>query len=66
MHKVSAIANKAFLAHLKRYNMENGLPVAPEMRRLSLVEAGNQFNNFNAGKIQLVSREQSETVALIA
>ena len=53
MHHVSDVGNKALLAHLKRYNMEHGLPVAPEMRRLSLVEAGNQFNNFNAGKIQL-------------
>ncbi|GMH95247.1 hypothetical protein TrST_g1348 [Triparma strigata] len=52
-HKVSDVANKITLAHLKRYNMENGLPVAPEARRLDLKEFGNQFNNFNAGKILL-------------
>jgi len=54
MHKVSWFANKALLAHLKRYNMQNGMPVAPEARRIDNTEFGNQFNNFNAGKIQLM------------
>ena len=52
-HKISGVANKALLGHLKRFNMENGLPVAPEARKLDLAEFGNQFNNFNAGKILL-------------
>ena len=54
MHKVSGIANKVCLAHLKRYNMERGFPVAPEARELDLSEFGNQYNNFNAGKILLI------------
>ncbi len=53
LHRISDIGNKALLAHLKRYNMEHGLPVAPEARKLDLTEFGNQFNNFNAGKIIL-------------
>ena len=31
MHKVSDIATKLLLAHLKRYNMFHGFPVAPEV-----------------------------------
>jgi len=56
MYKVSGVANKALLAHLKRYNMEHGMPVAPEARKLDLEEFGNQFNNFNAGKLLLYLR----------
>ena len=53
MHKVSDIATKITLAHLKRYNMFHGFPVAPEALNLEGHEFGNQFNNFNAGKILL-------------
>jgi len=52
-HKVSGFANKAFLAHLKRYQMNAGIAVAPEAYDYDNNQFGNQFNNFNAGKIQL-------------
>ena len=32
LHTVDMLANKFTLAHLKGYNMENGVPVAPEGR----------------------------------
>merc|ERR1712232_291860 len=44
---VDAIANKFTLAHLKKYNMEWGIPVAPETRRMNYEMHGDQFSNFN-------------------
>jgi len=52
-HKISGFATKAFLAHLKRYNMNSGFPVAPEAYDYENNQFGNQFNNFNAGKLQI-------------
>ena len=54
LHNVDALANKFTLAHLKQYNMEWGIPVAPESRRMDNSPAGDQYSNFNAGKILLV------------
>ena len=39
---------------LQTYNMENGIPVAPEGRDSSYALFGDSFSNFNAGKILLV------------
>ena len=44
-------ANRFALQHLKRYNMEWGIPVAPEARRMDFSMHGDQYSNFNAGKI---------------
>ena len=54
MHNVDALANKFTLAHLKSYNMEWGIPVAPESRRMDNSLAGDEYSNFNAGKILLI------------
>jgi len=54
MHTVDALANKFTLAHLKKYNMEWGIPVAPETRRRDFTMHGDQYSNFNAGKILLI------------
>ena len=54
LHQVDALAVKFTLAHLKRYNMEWGLPVAPETRRMNFALHGDQWSNFNAGKILLL------------
>jgi hypothetical protein len=51
LHNVDGLANKFALAHLKKYNMENGVPVAPETRTKDFAPHGDQFSNFNAGKI---------------
>ena len=48
------LANKFTLAHLKTYNMEAGVPVAPEARDSDYQRFGDKFSNFNAGKILLV------------
>ena len=48
-HRVSDVANKVLLAHLERYNMEDGLPVAPEARELDLSEFGNQVRSGERG-----------------
>ena len=53
-HTVDRLANKFTLAHLKNYNMEDGIPVASEGRRLDLSRFGDYFSNFNAGKILLI------------
>lgn len=44
------------LKHLKQYNMEWGIPVAPEARKKTPFPAlwGDQYSNFNAGKIDLL------------
>jgi len=55
MHNVDRLANKFTLAHLKKYNMEwGGIPVAPEARKHDFTLFGDQYSNFNAGKILLL------------
>ena len=57
MHHVGEAANTCALGHLKEYNMEWGIPVAPESYDLvgnNLNPWGDQYSNFNAGKILLV------------
>ena len=48
------LANKFTLEHLKTYNMEAGVPVAPEGRDSSYALFGDKYSNFNAGKILLI------------
>ena len=48
------LANKFTLEHLKTYNMEGGVPVAPEGRDSSYALFGDKYSNFNAGKILLI------------
>lgn len=55
LHNVDRLANKFTLAHLKQYNMEwGGIPVAPEGRDSNFQLFGDQYSNFNAGKILLI------------
>ena len=70
LHTVDRLANKFTLAHLKGYNMENGVPVAPEGRDSNFTLFGgnnervysynskpfflDKYSNFNAGKILLI------------
>ena len=53
-HIIDGLANNFTLGHLKRYNMEAGVQVAPEARRIDFSLFGNQYSNFNAGKILLI------------
>jgi len=54
-HTIDGLANKFTLAHLKQYNMNwGGIPVAPETRRMNYAVHGDQYSNFNAGKILLI------------
>ena len=54
IHNVEELANKFTLEHLKTYNMEAGVPVAPEGRDSSYALFGDKYSNFNAGKILLM------------
>lgn len=47
------LATKAALGHLKNYNFDQewGIPVAPEGYRKDFSRFGDQYSNFNAGKI---------------
>ena len=54
LHTIDGLANKFTLAHLKKYNMEWGIPVAPEGRHADFSLFGDQYSNFNAGKILLI------------
>ena len=54
IHNVEELANKFTLEHLKTYNMEGGVPVAPEGRDSSYALFGDKYSNFNAGKILLI------------
>ena len=54
VHNVERLANKFLLAHLKHYNMQWGIPVAPEGRQIDFSLFGDQYSNFNAGKILLL------------
>jgi len=47
-------ANQIALAHLKKYNMRWGVPIAPEAFGKKPSPWGDQYSNFNAGKILLV------------
>ena len=55
LHQVDRLANKFTLNHLKKYNMEwGGIPVAPEGRDTKFELFGDQYSNFNSGKILLL------------
>jgi hypothetical protein len=47
-------ANICALAHLKRYNEKWGIPIAPEAWSKQPAPWGDQYSNFNAGKILLI------------
>jgi len=47
-------ANRCALAHLKGYNMKWGIPIAPEAWSIEPYPWGDQYSNFNAGKILLI------------
>ena len=47
-------ANQIALAHLKKYNMHWGIPIAPEAWSKQPAPWGDQYSNFNAGKILLI------------
>ncbi len=47
-------ANVCALAHLKGYNMKWGIPIAPESWDRKGFPWGDQYSNFNAGKILLI------------
>lgn len=53
-HHVSNNANLCTLGHLKEYNIEWGIPVAPESRDINFDPWGDEYSNFNAGKILLI------------
>merc|ERR1712176_146618 len=51
-HDVTEIALDATLGHIKEYHMmDGGIPSAPEARKYTLNPHGDQYSNFNAGKI---------------
>lgn len=55
LHNVDSLANKFTLDHLTKYNMEwGGIPVAPEGRDSDFKLFGDQYSNFNAGKLLLI------------
>jgi len=47
-------ANVCALAHLKGYNMNWNIPIAPEAWSKKPAPWGDQYSNFNAGKILLI------------
>jgi len=51
---VGRAANRVALAHLKRYNMHWGIPIAPEAWSKQPAPWGDQYSNFNAGKVLLI------------
>jgi len=53
-HHVGNDANICALGHLKNYNMKWGIPVAPESWDKNFEIWGDQYSNFNAGKILLI------------
>ena len=53
-HNINGLANKYTLEHLKKYNMEWGIPSATEGRHLDDSIFGDRYSNFNAGKILLI------------
>ena len=53
-HHVGNNANICTLGHLKGYNLEWGIPVAPESLDFNYEPWGDEYSNFNAGKILLI------------
>ncbi len=51
---VGRYANQCALAHLESYNMHWGIPIAPEAWSSEPAPWGDQYSNFNAGKILLI------------
>jgi len=47
-------ANICALEHLKKYNMNWGIPIAPEAWDIEPGPWGDQYSNFNAGKILVI------------
>lgn len=54
LHNVNKLANNAFLTHLKKYNMQWGIPVAPEGYKKDFSLFGDTYNNFNAGNLDVI------------
>jgi hypothetical protein len=54
MHHVGNNANVCTLGHLKNYNMYWNIPIAPESFDINFEPWGDQYSNFNAGKILLI------------
>lgn len=54
LHNINRIANNVYLTHLKKYNMEWGIPVMPEGRRKDFSLFGDTYNNFNAGNLDVM------------
>lgn len=56
LHHVCSQGIYLTLKHLKKYNMEWGIPVAPEARKNNPFPGlwGDQYSNFNCGKIDLI------------
>lgn len=54
VHEIGKLANDLTLAHLKKYNMEWGIPSATEGRKKDFSLFGDRYSNFNAGKILLI------------
>ncbi len=54
LHHVGNNANLCAVGHLKGYNIEWGIPIAPESRDINFKPWGDQYSNFNAGKILLI------------
>ena len=54
LHAVDTLANKFTLTHLKGYHLERGIPFASEARNMDFNLFGDQYSNFNAGKILLI------------
>ena len=53
-HHVGTLANQCTLGHLKGYHLEWDIPVAPEARDIHFAPWGDQYSNFNAGKLLLI------------
>lgn len=51
---VGSNANRCGLTHLKKYNMHWDIPIAPEAWDIEPGPWGDQYSNFNAGKILLI------------
>jgi len=53
-HDVGTNANVCTLGHFKKYHLKWGIPVAPESFDSGWEIWGDQYSNFNAGKILLI------------
>ena len=54
LHNVNKLANNAYLTHLKKYNMNWGIPIAPEGYRKDFTLFGDTYNNFNSGNLDVM------------